>query len=76
MMVAKIIEIFRNPKASPVFSFLIGMGFAVMLFHKPIETKAVLSLPVSDVESQIVRHGQKCYMYRAEDSQCEIQSKR
>jgi hypothetical protein len=72
MMLAKIIQIFRNEKAAPLLSFIIGLGIVVMLFHRPFITKRVLSMPVSDIESRVVRHGSKCFEYHAEDSQCEI----
>jgi hypothetical protein len=74
MIVARILQIFRNEKASPFFSFLIGLGVSVMLFHKPIHTRLALALPVSEVESETIKIGDRCFRYVAEDSQCEILS--
>jgi hypothetical protein len=72
MIISKIIEIFRSEKAAPLLSFIIGLGVVVMLFHRPIMTKPTLSLPLSEIEGQVVRHGSKCFEYHAEDTQCEI----
>jgi hypothetical protein len=74
MILSRILQIFRNTKTSPFFSFLIGLGLSVMLFHKPIHTRSTLALPVAEVEGQVVKYNQKCYKYTAEDSQCEIPS--
>ena len=35
-------------------------------------TKPTLSLPLSEIEGQVVKHGSKCFEYHAEDTQCEI----
>ena len=72
MILTKIIQVFKNEKNIPFFSFLFGLGIAVMLFHKPFETKTTLGLPVSEIEKQVVKIDNKCYSYNAEDSQCEI----
>ena len=74
MILARILQIFKTEKNIPFFSFLIGMGLAVMLFHKPIHTKPTLALPVDQVEKQTVKYDGKCYKYVAEDTQCEILS--
>jgi len=74
MILSRIMQIFRNTKASPFFSFLIGFGISIMLFHKPIKTRSTLALPVSDVEGQVIKYNQKCYKYSAEDTHCEIPS--
>jgi hypothetical protein len=55
-----------------ILSFVIGLGLSIMLFHRPIPTIQTLSLPVSKIEGSVVRSGEKCYQYRAEDAPCEI----
>jgi len=55
----------------PLLSFIIGLGIAVMLFHKPFETKVTLGLPVDQIEGKNVSFNKKCYQYHAEDTQCE-----
>jgi hypothetical protein len=45
-----------------------------MLFHKPIQERKTLSLPVEDVVKEIVSIDGKCYQYTAQDATCEIPS--
>lgn len=74
MILARILQLFKNEKTTPFFSFLVGLGVSVMLFHKPIHTRLALALPVSDIESETIKIGERCFRYVAEDSQCEILS--
>jgi hypothetical protein len=60
----------------PLLSFIIGMGVAIMLFHKPFKTRPTLSLPLESVHNKVVSYDGKCYRYSAEDSHCEILSSR
>lgn len=71
-MIAKIVSVFRNERSAPLLSFIIGVGVAVMLFHRPIVKRLMLSLPLGDVEGRVVRVGDKCVRYHAEDSACEL----
>lgn len=64
-MLQKILKI-----GSPVLSFLIGFGLAVLFFHKNYSVKHVLAMPVDKIENQIVRHEEKCYTYTSEDRIC------
>jgi hypothetical protein len=59
-------------RASPFFSFLIGLGFSVLLFHRNYASFKSLALPVHEVVEKIVKVDGKCYKYRVEDSNCEI----
>ena len=65
-------KFFRDEKTIAILSFVIGLGLAIMLFHRPIPTIQTLSLPVSRIEGAVVRSGEKCYQYHAEDAPCEI----
>jgi hypothetical protein len=56
----------------PLLSFIVGLGVAVLLFHKPFQTKATLSIPVHEIEGKVVEINKKCYQYHAEDAHCEI----
>jgi hypothetical protein len=58
----------------PLLSFIVGLGLAIMLFHKPFQSKATLSIPLHEVEGKVVKINKKCYQYHAEDAQCEILS--
>ena len=72
MVLIQITKLLHNPQSIKVLSFLVGMGIAVLLCHKPITTKTVLGLPVADIEGKVVSVDGKCYSYHAEDSPCEI----
>lgn len=67
----QITKVLNNPAGSCFMSFLIGFGFAILLFHRPTSIQKTLSMSLDKVESNIVAHGNKCYKYRAEDSKCE-----
>jgi hypothetical protein len=60
----------------PLLSFIVGLGVSILLFHKPFQSKAVLALPVHEVEGKDIKINNKCYQYHAEDAQCEILSSR
>jgi hypothetical protein len=63
-----------NRDTLPLLSFIIGLGFAVLFFHKPFQMTKMLALPVNDIHGKTVRVDGKCYRYIAEDTQCEILS--
>ena len=56
----------------PLLSFIVGLGVAILLFHKPFQNRATLALPLDKVEGTTVEINKKCYQYHAEDAQCEI----
>ena len=58
----------------PLLSFIVGLGVAILLFHKPFQSKRALSLPVHEIEGKVIKIDGKCFQYHAEDSQCEILS--
>ncbi len=68
-------RILHDGKSSAFFSFLIGLGVVVLLFHKPYGGQKQLSVPVSDIEGKIIQNGGKCYTYTAEDSLCSVVNK-
>lgn len=61
-----------NRDTLPLLSFIIGMGVAVTLFHKPFQFRNRLSMSVDEIHGQVVKVDGKCYRYIAEDTQCEI----
>lgn len=61
-----------NKETLPLLSFIIGFGVAIMLFHKPFQMKPTLAVPLGEVTNKKVRFDNKCYVYTAEDTQCEI----
>jgi hypothetical protein len=56
----------------PLLSFIVGLGVAILLFHRPFQSKHVLALPLHEIEGKIVKVNNKCYKYHAEDAECEI----
>jgi hypothetical protein len=67
----QILKVLHNPTSACFFSFLIGFGLIVLLLRRPTGIQKNLSMSVEDVESKVVRHGEKCYKFRAEDTKCE-----
>jgi len=61
-------------RAGPFFSFVIGLGISVLLFHRNYATHRTLAVPLADVDSKTVKVDGKCYKYRVEDATCEIPS--
>ncbi len=61
-------------KASAFFSFVIGLGLSVLLFHRSYSALRTPALPLKDVVDKVVRVDGKCYKYRVEDSNCETSS--
>ncbi len=66
----KFSKLLHDEKSIAVISFLIGLGIVVLVFHKPYISGQYLSIPVREIEGKIVRHGDKCYTYVAEDCLC------
>lgn len=58
-------------RGSPFFSFVIGLGLAVILFHRTYSTVRTLGIPLRDAVDKVVRVDGKCYRYRVEDATCE-----
>ena len=56
------------------FSFLIGLGIAVLLFHRPFVVENVLAVPLEDLGKAVAKHDGKCYRYRVEDASCQFSS--
>ena len=63
-------KIVHDKKAAAFFSFVIGLGIAVLLFHKPFGHQQALSMPVADIEGKPVKINGKCYSYTSEDAKC------
>ena len=62
-------------RAAPFFSFIIGLGLSVLVFHRNFETIRRTALPLKDATDRIVKMDGKCYRFRAEDASCENVSK-
>jgi len=58
-------------RASPFFSFVIGLGIAAMIFHRKYESITTLAVPLKEATERVVKADGKCYRYRVEDASCE-----
>jgi hypothetical protein len=67
----QVAEILRNPDARYFFSFLIGMGVAILLFHRPQKVWNVPAVPIHEMTERVVRMDGKCYRFRMEDATCQ-----
>ena len=62
-------------RGAPFFSFIIGFGLSVLLFHRNYSVKKEVALPLDEATSRVVKSDGKCYRYRVEDASCENVSK-
>jgi len=58
-------------RASPFFSFIVGLGISVLLFHRNFNSIRTLALPLKEATDKIVKSDGKCWRYRVEDASCE-----
>jgi hypothetical protein len=58
-------------RASPFFSFIVGLGISVLLFHRNFTSIRTLALPLKDATEKVVKSDGKCWRYRVEDASCE-----
>ena len=65
-----ITKILHHKDSGSFISFIIGLGVAILLFSKPFGSQKFLSIPVADIQGKVVKVGEKCYSYTAEDSLC------
>jgi hypothetical protein len=61
-------------RGAPFFSFLVGLGVFVLLFHRSYAAEKTPALPLRDVVDKVVKTDGKCYRYRVEDASCESSS--
>jgi hypothetical protein len=61
-------------RASAFFSFVIGLGISVLIFHRNYDSYRTLALPLDEVKTKTNKVDGKCYTYRVEDASCEIPS--
>ena len=62
-------------KGGFLFSFIIGFGLSVLLFHRNYSVKKEVAMPLNEATSRVVKSDGKCYRYRVEDATCENLSK-
>jgi hypothetical protein len=62
-------------RGAPFFSFVIGFGLSVILFHRNYSVMKEVALPLNEATTRVVKADGKCYRYRVEDASCENVSK-
>jgi hypothetical protein len=63
-------EILQKSESRLFFSFVVGLGIAVLMFHRPRQEIDVSALPIEEIRSMVARVDGKCYRYRIEDASC------
>lgn len=58
-------------RASPFFSFIVGLGISVLLFHRNFANLRTLAIPLKEATDKVVKSDGKCWRYRVEDASCE-----
>lgn len=71
-MFRNFLEVFK--RSAPFFSFVIGLGISVLLFHRDFLSIKALAMPVKDITDKVVKVDGKCVRYRVEDATCEFLS--
>jgi hypothetical protein len=71
-MFSNFIEVFK--RSAPFFSFVIGLGISVLLFHRNFLSIKEIAMPVKDITNKVVKVDGKCVRYRVEDATCEFLS--
>lgn len=63
-------NIIKKPEANFFFSFVVGLGLAVLMFHRPQSEIEVSAIPPSELKDMVTRVDGTCYRYRIEDASC------
>ena len=63
-------EILAKPEANMFFSFVIGLGLSVLMFHRPREEVEESLHDTEKLRTMITRVDGRCYRYRIEDASC------
>ena len=60
----------KKPEANFFFSFVVGLGLAVLMFHRPQSEIEVSAIPPAQIRDMVTNVDGKCYRYRIEDASC------
>jgi hypothetical protein len=61
-------DVLRKPEANMFFSFVIGVGLSVLMFHRNRTEYVVPAIDVEQLVNAINKVDGKCYRYRIADA--------
>jgi hypothetical protein len=63
-------QVLKKPEANYFFSFVIGLGIAVLMFHRPQSEVEISAIAPARIREMVTRVDGKCYRFRVEDASC------
>lgn len=67
-MMVHIGDVIRKPEANMFFSFVIGVGLSVLLFHRVRKEFVTSAIEVDQLVKSISKIDGKCYRFRIADA--------
>jgi len=67
----QVADVLRNPDSKYFFSFIIGLGVAILLFHSLQTIWNVPAVPLQEMTERVTRMDGKCYRFKIEDASCQ-----
>lgn len=61
-------EVLKKPEANMFFSFVIGVGLSVLMFHRARSEYVVPAIDIEQLVNAINKVDGKCYRYRIADA--------
>jgi hypothetical protein len=68
MMMAHVGDIVKKPEANMFFSFVIGVGLSVLLFHRARKEFVTPAIDADQLVNSISKIDGKCYRFRVTDA--------
>ncbi len=68
MMMVHIGDIIKKPEANMFFSFVIGVGLSVLMFHRARKEFATSAIEIDQLANSISKIEGKCYRFRVTDA--------
>ena len=63
-----ITDILKKPEANALFSIVIGLGIAALLFHRVRKEYTVPAIDTDEIINSIQKRNGKCYRFRITDA--------